>query len=85
MTPTFISRNVSTTGFVKTLGEDGLHLKTNLTQSETVFTAIGFGLGDKKNLMKKDEKFDIVYTIEENEWDGNITLQLNLKDIKKPS
>jgi single-stranded-DNA-specific exonuclease len=42
-------------------------------------------LGDKKDLMKKDEKFDIVYTIEENEWDGNITVQLNLKDIKKPS
>jgi single-stranded-DNA-specific exonuclease len=84
MKPTFVSRNVSTTGFVKALGEEGLHLKTNLTQSGIVFTAIGFGLGDKKDLMKKDEKFDIVFTIEENEWDGNITLQLNLKDIKKP-
>jgi single-stranded-DNA-specific exonuclease len=85
MKPTFVTRNMSTTGFVKALGEEGLHLKANLIQNGIVFTAIGFGLGDKKDLMKKDEKFDIVYTIEENEWDGNITVQLNLKDIKKPS
>ena len=26
--------------------------------------------------------FDICYAIEENDWNGNVTLQLNIKDIK---
>lgn len=82
MKPTFVSRNVSTTGFVKALGEEGLHLKANLTQNDIVITAIGFGLGDKKKLIEGNKSFDVVFTIEENEWNGDISLQLNLKDIK---
>lgn len=82
MKPTFVSRNVSTTGFVKALGEEGLHLKANLTQNDIVITAIGFGLGDKKELIEGNKSFDVVFTIEENEWNGDISLQLNLKDIK---
>ena len=83
MKPTFVSRNVTTTGFVKALGGEGLHLKANLIQNETVITAIGFGLGDKKMIMDSEKRFDIIFTIEENEWNGTITLQLNLKDIKE--
>lgn len=83
MKPTFVSKKVSTTGFVKALGDEGLHLKANLVQNDVVFTAIGFGLGDKKEIMDANEGFDIIFTIEENEWNGTTTLQLNLKDIKK--
>lgn len=83
MKPTFVSRNVSTTGFVKVLGEEGLHLKANLVQNGVVLTSIGFGLGEKKEIMDSKENFDIIYTIEENEWNGTTTVQLNLKDLKK--
>ncbi|MFD0931723.1 single-stranded-DNA-specific exonuclease RecJ [Psychroflexus salinarum] len=83
MKPTFVSKNVSTTGFVKALGEEGLHLKTNLLQNGIVITAIGFGLGNKKEIMDLNEPFDIIFTIEENEWNGTTSLQLNLKDIKE--
>lgn len=83
MKPTFVSRQVCTTGFVKALGEDGSHLKTNLIQSGIIISAIGFGLGDKKPILDSKDAFDIVFTIEENEWNGNISLQLNLKDIRK--
>ncbi|WP_019037193.1 single-stranded-DNA-specific exonuclease RecJ [Psychroflexus tropicus] len=83
MKPTFVTRNVNTTGFVKCLGEEGLHLKSNLVNDGIVFTSIGFNLGPKKNLMESGNKFDIIYTIEENEWNGNTTVQLNLKDLKK--
>ncbi|NEV92883.1 single-stranded-DNA-specific exonuclease RecJ [Psychroflexus sp. YR1-1] len=83
MKPTFVSRKVSTTGFVKALGDEGLHLKANLVQEESVITAIGFGLGDKKHLMDSNQSFDIIFTIEENEWNGTTTLQLNLKDLKE--
>ena len=83
MKPTFVTRGVVTTGFVKALGEDGLHLKANLKNDDRVFTSIGFNLGSKKNIMESNQKFDIIYTIEENEWNGNTTIQLNLKDLKK--
>ncbi|SDG80243.1 single-stranded-DNA-specific exonuclease RecJ [Psychroflexus sediminis] len=83
MKPTFVSKNVSTTGFVKALGEDGLHLKANLVQKGMVITAIGFGLGDKKEIMDSKEAFDIIFTLEENEWNGTVSLQLNLKDLRK--
>jgi single-stranded-DNA-specific exonuclease len=33
-------------------------------------------------LVREGKPFDICYSIEENEFRGNITLQLNLKDIK---
>lgn len=83
MKPTFVTKNVSTTGFVKALGDERLHLKANLTKNGSVIAAIGFGLGDKKEIMDSKEEFDVIFTIEENEWNGDTTLQLNLKDLRK--
>lgn len=83
MKPTFVSRTIKTTGFVKALGEEGAHLKANLVQNGKVISAIGFGLGEKIELMQGETSFDIIYTIEENEWNGNVSLQLNLKDLQK--
>lgn len=83
MKPTFISKNVTTTGFVKALGEDGSHLKANLVQNRIIISAIGFGLGEKKSLLDSKAEVDIIFTVEENEWNGNTSLQLNLKDIRK--
>lgn len=83
MKPTFISKHVTSTGFVKALGEDGLHLKANLVQNRVIISAIGFGLGEKKSLLDSKAEVDIIFTIEENEWNGNTSLQLNLKDIRK--
>lgn len=83
MKPTFISKNVTTTGFVKALGEDGSHLKANLVQNRIIISAIGFGLGEKKSLLDSKAEVDIIFTVEEHEWNGNTSLQLNLKDIRK--
>ncbi|MBZ9779861.1 single-stranded-DNA-specific exonuclease RecJ [Psychroflexus sp. CAK8W] len=83
MKPTFISKNVTATGFVKALGEDGSHLKANLVQNRIIISAIGFGLGEKKSLLDSKAEVDIIFTVEENEWNGNTSLQLNLKDIRK--
>ena len=43
---------------------------------------IGFWLGDKLDIIKDKKSFNVVYTIDKNHWNGNISLQLNLKDIK---
>ncbi|WP_187388110.1 hypothetical protein, partial [Seonamhaeicola marinus] len=43
---------------------------------------IGFGMGKKYELIKDKKPFKAVYSIDENEWQGNVSLQLKLRDIK---
>ena len=46
------------------------------------FSAIAFNQGEHLENISKGNPFDVCYTIEENEWKGRTTLQLNIKDIK---
>ena len=83
MTPIFMTKNVVDTGYSKTLGQDGEHLKLFIKQNNSEgFGAIGFGLGNKLELVKNQNPFGAVYCIDENEFNGNVTLQLRLKDLK---
>ncbi len=90
MTPIFISKNVNDTGYPKNMGSEEAHLKLFVKQSrpensgfETEgIAAIGFGLGNKINLVTDKKPFDAVYCLDENEWNGKVTIQLRLRDIK---
>ncbi len=85
MSPVFISRGLTDTGFGKCVGEDKTHLKCQVKQadSKAVFDVIGFNLGDKLDLIKEGKKFDAVYSLDENTWNGNTKIQLKLKDIRE--
>jgi single-stranded-DNA-specific exonuclease len=84
MTPIFLSNNLNDTGYPKTLGNDNEHLKLFVKQSNSnTYNAIGFGLGKKINIAKDRKPFDAVYSIEENEWNGKVSLQLQLRDIRE--
>lgn len=81
MTPVFYSKNVTDTGYGKTIGKENEHLKLFIKQKKSDrFSAIGFGLGNKIETSKK--LFETIYTISENEFNDKIDLQLNLKDIR---
>ena len=83
MTPTFMTKNLKDTGYAKQLGKDEEHLKLFVKQSDSEgFGAIGFGLGNKLELVKNQRLFDAVYCIDENEFNGNVTVQLRLKDLR---
>jgi single-stranded-DNA-specific exonuclease len=83
MTPVFMTQDIRDTGWGKCVGEDDKHIRFTATQSPNdKLVCIGFGLGDKINLIKNHKSFSAVYTIDENHWNGNTTLQLKLKDIK---
>ncbi|WP_414656133.1 hypothetical protein [Flavobacterium sp.] len=43
---------------------------------------MGFGLGDKMDLTTNQKTFQAVYCIDENEWNGKISIQLRLKNIR---
>jgi single-stranded-DNA-specific exonuclease len=87
MHPVFETKNVFDTGFKKTLGAKNEHLRLFLKEenSDTRFGAIGFNLGNRINQIHTAAPLSIAYTIDENEWNGNVTVQLSLKDVKPNS
>ena len=83
MTPVFMTQGVQDTGWGKCVGDDDKHIRFTATQSfADKLVAIGFGLGDKIDLIRNKKAFNIAYTIDENHWNGTTSLQLKLKDIK---
>ncbi|MCW8981241.1 MAG: single-stranded-DNA-specific exonuclease RecJ [Altibacter sp.] len=82
MTPVFMSQHLKDTGWGKCVGEDKTHLRLTVRQGNSApFTAIGFGMADKQDVACSGDVFKAAYTIDENEWQGTVTLQLKLKDI----
>jgi single-stranded-DNA-specific exonuclease len=86
MTPVFLTKNVKDTGYGKPMGQDDEHLRLFVKQNNSEgIAAIGFGLGNKLDLTTHQKPFQTVYCIDENEWNGKLSLQLRLKDIKSDS
>ncbi|WP_338841857.1 single-stranded-DNA-specific exonuclease RecJ [Flavobacterium ginsenosidimutans] len=86
MTPVFMTSDAIDTGYAKTLGAEEEHLRLFAKQSRSLGTdgiaAIGFGLGKKLNIVQNQNPFQLAYCIAENEWNGTISTQLMLKDIR---
>ena len=79
----FMAQNVRDSGFARTVGGDGKHLKLAISQVGCKpLNAIGFGLGHKLERVKNGQSFDVVFSIEENEWNGTRSIQLKLKDLR---
>ncbi len=85
MTPVFMTENLVDTGYGKCVGADKTHLRLTVTQSDAIksIICIGFSMGDKLELVSDKKRFNAVYSIDENEWRGNVSLQLKLRDLKK--
>lgn len=86
MKPVFLSSNVYDSGYSRHVGENHLKLAVRQNGSGTV-GGIAFGLGEFaeqvcKNGNDSASAFHICYTVEENEWKGEKSLQLNVKDLK---
>ena len=78
MRPTFVAKNVHDSGYSKIVKE--LHIRFVVKQDKFTFTGIGFNLAEKFDLLKKP--FDLVFTLDENEWNGNVGLQLKVIDLR---
>ena len=75
----FVSRNVRVTNS-RTVGVESKHLKLVVTDGRVTFDAIGFRLGHLQSDLPL--WVDLLFTFESNEFNGRISLQLNLKDVK---
>ena len=85
MRPVFLTTGVLDTGYSKTVGTDDLHLKLSVYQKGNTnfkLNGIAFNMGYHYAKISQGIPFDIVYNIEENNWKGNVSIQLKIKDIR---
>lgn len=82
MRPLLLVRNVTDTGYSKIVKEQ--HLRVVVRQDDITFTGIGFFMAGKYPLLQSGP-VDIVFSLDENEWNGNTSLQLKLVDIRSTS
>jgi len=84
MTPVFMTQGLMDTGWGSCIGEDKSHLRVVVKQDNSPqFTCIGFGMAAKHDIACGQKPFKAAYSISENEWQGNVSIQLKLKDIKE--
>ena len=77
----FVSRNVKVKAF-RAVGSEGRHLKLTLEDGPALkYDAIGFRMGEMAKSLPP--RLDVMYTLEANEYNGRVSLQLNLKDVKE--
>lgn len=77
--PTFLSETVEVLER-RTMGANGDHLRFRLRQSGAVWTAVAFRLG--RHAGADAPLLDIVYNLEEDNWNGRRRLRLNILDFK---
>jgi len=83
MSPVFITSAIHDTGYAKIVGKN--HVKMTVFQNAVrsdPFSAIAFQQGEKYSAIQKGQFMDICYHLEENEWNGVRSIQLNVKDIR---
>ncbi|HOW25565.1 MAG TPA: single-stranded-DNA-specific exonuclease RecJ [Bacteroidales bacterium] len=83
MKPVFLTNGLADTGYARIVGKN--HIKMTVAHPEIrsfFYPAIAFQQGDFLPVIEKGVPFDICYHIEENDWNGNVSLQLNIKDIR---
>lgn len=79
--PVFLVRGVWNTGYSKIVKEE--HIRFSITDGQHTFNGIGFGLAKKFNLLEKQQSIDIAFTLDENDFNNQRSLQMRVMDIRK--
>ncbi len=85
MNPVFFAENVADNGAARIVGSKNEHLQLNLIQEDVPFNnfkAIAFNQAHHFEKIKKVNGFDIAFTLVEDTFRGNSSVQLNIKDIR---
>lgn len=88
MTPLFVSNGMSDSGYGRTVGKNNEHLKLDLRHSsspKTIFPSIAFQMGHLVEKVAISKHFNVCYSIEKNEFMGQTTLQLRIRDLHMES
>lgn len=80
-TPVFVTQKVYVEDAVL-IGADKRHIKMHLSKDGFAFEAIAFNFAHVYPMISPESPLDIVYSVEENIWNGRSTIQLKIKDMK---
>ncbi len=83
MTPVFSSKAVEKGAGTKVVGKEMNHLKVQVSQNKELRDGIAFGKADLLKVMEENDNFDIAYSLDINNFNGNKSPQLTIKDIKQ--
>jgi single-stranded-DNA-specific exonuclease len=92
-TPVFHARNLAVVGSPRTVGRNDNHLKFEVRHQDQPdarsFDVIGFGMGEKLSVLQKhqreDHPLELLFSLEDNTWNGRTTLQLKARDVRLES
>lgn len=77
--PVFIARHVIDKGYSRIVKEQ--HIRFHVSQYGVLFKGIGYNLADKFPLLANQQPVDIVFVLEENDYNGQRSLQLKVLDL----
>ena len=82
--PVFATMHLRDHGTSRRVGRDLEHLKLEIVDHHggNPVQGIAFGMSEHSYYVKQQNLFDLCYTVEENTYNDNTTLQLMVKDIR---
>lgn len=86
--PVFQATNLEVAGQPRTVGRDGAHLKFTVRQRGRYegMDVIGFSMGDYLPLLhasrQQGQPIDLLFSVDENAWNGRTALQLKARDLR---
>jgi len=90
--PVFHATDLAVAGTPRTVGSDGSHLKFDVRPRSAehgnppVFDVIGFNMGNKLSVLEESQAeghpFELLFSLEENTWNGETNLQLKARDLR---
>ena len=92
-TPVFHARNLAVVGSPRTVGRSDSHLKFKVRHQDQSdaqpFDVIGFGMGEKLSVLNEHQReaqpLELLFSLEDNTWNGRTTLQLKARDLRLES
>ncbi|WEK35857.1 MAG: single-stranded-DNA-specific exonuclease RecJ [Candidatus Pseudobacter hemicellulosilyticus] len=78
--PLFVARNVYDSGYSRVVKDQ--HIRFSLRQDGILFNGIGFNMAHKNHLLQPHNPLDVVFTVEENDWNNEKNLQLKVVDFR---
>lgn len=81
MQPLFMVSGVTDSGYSRIVKD--VHIRFSVKQGNILFNGIGFNLASKFHLLQNGQPVDIVFTLEENDWNNEKHLQLKVLDLRQ--
>lgn len=78
--PVFVVKNVTDSGYSRVVKDQ--HIRFSLRQDNILFNGIGFNMARKFHLLQPGKPMDVVFTVDENDWNNEKHLQLKVIDFQ---